>query len=324
MASIGATGSPTYSETLSGIDQMMTVLPDNTANQITARNVRDVAFTLYEEIMGLSSSVDSLTLGLSASLIYYDNGNQSTVSVGGLTAGSTFPNITLQTLIDRMLYTYTLPVLSISINTPVLEYGNTQSVLITWNLTKEKNAINTADIIGPNSSISLSSGLLPTNLFQTATGVVSLQPIVNIVNGFTFSVNDYNAGDGSGSITNIATASVSYSNRIYWGAISSTSSITLSSQILSLSGAGIGSGSELKSTFVSNYDGINAGGNFLAFSWPTSYGTPIFLVNSVVSTAFTKVNSNWLFTNSYGYTASYDVWISDTKQNSPISKFEIN
>lgn len=48
MSAIGTPGSPTYSETLSGLGGMLDVLVDNSSNQITARNVRDVVYTLYQ------------------------------------------------------------------------------------------------------------------------------------------------------------------------------------------------------------------------------------------------------------------------------------
>jgi hypothetical protein len=46
-ASYGVPGSATYSQDLGGLDQMMSALLDNTINQITAKNVRDSSFTLY-------------------------------------------------------------------------------------------------------------------------------------------------------------------------------------------------------------------------------------------------------------------------------------
>ena len=57
MSTYGLSGSATYSQTLTGLDEMMSVIPDNLSNQITARNVRDIVLTLYEDI---SPSIDSL------------------------------------------------------------------------------------------------------------------------------------------------------------------------------------------------------------------------------------------------------------------------
>jgi len=125
------------------------------------------------------------------------------------------------------------------------------------------------------------------------------------------------------------TTTVQWYWKRYWGAFASAyapgnPSFSISdAQILALTGAGVGSGSELSTTLVKNYDGINGGGNYLVFAWPTSWGTPTFVINGLVSTAFTRVRSN-AFINASGGTTSYDVWVSDTQMNSPIAQFQIN
>ena len=56
-----------------------------------------------------------------------------------------------------------------------------------------------------------------------------------------------------------------------------------------------------------------AAGNYLFFAWPTVFGTPIFKVNGLTNTSFTKVKSNFVFTNEVGFSGvNYDVWISNT------------
>ena len=63
-------------------------------------------------------------------------------------------------------------------------------------------------------------------------------------------------------------------------------------------------------------------GMYLVFAWPSVFGTPSFVVNGLLSTAFTKVrgvsNLN-SFTNELGFTSNYDVWVSNTAQNSPLT-----
>lgn len=324
MPSIGITGSATYSETLSSIQQMMSVLPDNTANQITARDVRDVTYTLYNDIIGLSNSVTSIINGGSASDVYYQSPTQSTVTVGGLTAGSYFNNISIQVLLEQLLNPYTQPIISLTSSPSLIEYGNTQSVSLTWNITKQKNTINSATIYRPTQvSYSIPGGSIPTSLFATSSGVVSAYPIINSITSFTFSINDYNAGDTTGSTYGYVVSNVSFSNKIYWGT-SLTSSISTSVQITGLTGAGVGNGNEFSNTLVQNRDGINGSGGYLIFAWPSSYGEPLFILNGMVSTSFLKVNSAWTLTNVYGYTSSYDVWVSDNVQYSPIALFQIN
>jgi len=56
-----------------------------------------------------------------------------------------------------------------------------------------------------------------------------------------------------------------------------------------------------------------AGGNYLFFAWPVIFGTPIFKINGLTNTSFTKVKSNFVFVNELGFSGvNYDVWISNT------------
>jgi hypothetical protein len=114
----------------------------------------------------------------------------------------------------------------------------------------------------------------------------------------------------------------------YWGAFASPYPPTdvrfsiSDAQVLALTGAGIGTGNELSTTLVKTYDGINAGGNYLVFGWPSAWGQPTFVINGLISTAFTRVRSN-SFTNASGGFTNYDVWVSDTELNAPIAQFLI-
>jgi len=89
-------------------------------------------------------------------------------------------------------------------------------------------------------------------------------------------------------------------------------------------GAGIGSGKELRTNRLRSYNGIDGAGQYLAFAWPTSFGTPSFTINGLPNTAFTKISSSISFTNMHSYTTNYDVWLSNTAQNSPITSFVIS
>ena len=56
-----------------------------------------------------------------------------------------------------------------------------------------------------------------------------------------------------------------------------------------------------------------AADNYLFFAWPTIFGTPVFKINGLSNTAFTKVKSNFAFSNEQGFSGvNYDVWISNT------------
>lgn len=313
MATIGTPGSPTYSETLTGLEQMMDVLPDNTGNQISARNVRDVVFTLYDElIIGLSNSQ---LVSLTASNVYYFNDKPSVVTVGGLTMGATFSGMSVSNIFDRMLYPYVAPVINLVATPSILEYGNTQSVSIDWSITKKKNDLVLAYIYRPIESLyAVPSGSLPVTTHDTSIGNITGRPIVNTYTSFTFSVDDTDTSVSpiSGGV-NIFTASVSWQNRRYWGTHSSFTTPTLSSL-----------SSELSVTRIQTRNGISGGGSYIVFGWPTTFGEPTFIVNGMVSNAWTKIGAAISHSNSYGYSESYDVWISNTIQNSTISQFQIN
>ncbi len=56
-----------------------------------------------------------------------------------------------------------------------------------------------------------------------------------------------------------------------------------------------------------------AGNNYLFFAWPSIFGAPTFKINGLSNTAFTKVKSNFAFSNEQGFSGvNYDVWISNT------------
>jgi hypothetical protein len=332
MSTLGLYGSATYSETLTGIEQMMTVLPDNTANQITARNVRDVVLTLYDDIQSVSASASSIPAPF-----LYTNPDLSSETIGGWPSGSSFNNVSLQTMFDTMFYKYVPPIISISAIPNQLEFGSTQPVVLTMNVTAKRNTVTSGNLLKPSGvpnpdpvlSGTLTSGVTSGPLTRT------VSPILNITNTFTFSVSDLNTSviPSTGSANNNTTCSVTWANRRYWGVIdlsaevpsnpnltlnpSATASIAglfTDTLILGLTGAGYGLGNEISSTRAMTKT-MSGGGNYLVFAWPTSFGTPTFYTgSSIPNSAFTKIRSNSSFTNINGYSGTnYDVWISNTQ-----------
>jgi hypothetical protein len=92
-----------------------------------------------------------------------------------------------------------------------------------------------------------------------------------------------------------------------------------------LDGASVTTGNGgFASSFVRSFDGIDGQGQYLCWAFPTSFGTPKFTVNGLQNTAFTKINSSYSYTNIYEYSVNYDVWITNTAQNSAISKLSIS
>ena len=134
---------------------------------------------------------------------------------------------------------------------------------------------------------------------------------------------------GSNVVTlNWSASKVAWRSAVYWGKTPTFALPSMSivgSQPAWADGAGLsGAGKVLLTTRAANYSGINGAGQYLVFAWPTSYGTPAFTVNGLPNTAFTKIGNAVSHTNMHGYTVSYDVWISNTAQNSPIASFIIS
>ena len=88
-----------------------------------------------------------------------------------------------------------------------------------------------------------------------------------------------------------------------------------------LSGAGVLPGYNLSTTKNIVLDGIAGNGQYLIFAWPTQVSgglVPKFYVNGFLSTAFTRVRTISAFVNQYGFITNYEVWVSNTIQNSPL------
>ena len=95
MLEYGLSGSATYSVELTGLDEMMQNIPNNDVNQISARNMRDIVYTLW------------LNGGGGAEFIYTqgpDPSEKSTIKVGGWEVNSNFFDVTLQNLFDTMFF----------------------------------------------------------------------------------------------------------------------------------------------------------------------------------------------------------------------------
>ncbi len=290
----------TLSHTVEDLDQLLANLPDNNNNLIDPKDLRDTAFTLWNKIETVSASF-SIMIGGSTD---YDRATPTGISVGGAVVGSTFSG-TVQDALDKILYPYLAPIASLT-GGNTREFGSSTAVSLNWSVTKKSNSIVSIVVAGIS--------ITPTGGDQSGVQAATATQNVNT----TLSMSAF---DG----TNTATSNtiVTWRNKRYWGT-SATFGALNNAQILALSGAGVGSGNELSNTLTQTRNGINGNGQFLVFAWPTSFGTPTFMVNGLQNTAYTKVNSALSFTNSFGYVNTYDVWMSNTAQNSPIGTFQIN
>lgn len=329
----GATAT-TLSRYYSTIDELLLGLPDNTNNLIQAINIRDAVYTLYEFISNVSI-VASASL---TSSVTYDRSVPSSYlgNVGGVLPGSTFSG-TVQTALDRIFYPYVAPVSSISVvNTP-REYGAPNSVTLNWSVTKNSNSISSIVVAG--------TPQVPTGNSQAGTivsnGTHSNVPGVSQTNTFTINVSD-------GTTPVSSSTQLVWMNRVFWGSLDMSSignpnlttnpgsaslvaSLCTDSAIVNnndgpnfgANANGLLYGSVLSTTKNRTLLGIDGGGEYLIFAWPSNVTgalTPTFTVNGLPNTAFTRVRTSSPLQNVWGFSGTnYEVWVSNTQQNSPLN-----
>lgn len=313
-APIGGSASANSYDT---IQELLYKLPDNTANSIQAKDVRDSVYSLWERISDVSASQ-------SQAIVEYTNTTPTPVTIGGIVAGSTFASQSMSEMWDMLLYPYILPQATLSGGT-TREYGDSNMFTLTWDVVKNSDTIQSITVDGVVITV--------TGLSQSGSQGAAATPYITTT--FSMSVDD-------GTNTVLAYTSFYWSNAIYWGTFSSFGNPGLAlsgSKPFWANGAGVGTGKLLSTDIIHNYNGIDGGGNYLVFAWPKSYapatgtilanmtsGTgykPVFTINGQVSTAWTKIGNNISFTNYYSYVEDYDIWISDTPQYAQINNFDI-
>lgn len=332
----------TLSYAYSTVDELLSQIPDNSQNLIQASDVRDAVYTLWDQIQNVSL----IAASAASASAFFQNPDPTTISVGGIPAGSTFPTQkTMQEMFDQLLYPYVAPLVSPTTSISDREFGQTPilPVNVSWSITKKKLNITSVSFSDGHVPVFTSGSQIQTRNFSTAT--YSQSPGISQTNTFSISV-----GDGQTTVTSNAT--LTWKNRIYWGFIDLTSLgnpnlttnpslatsvglVATDTLIKSLGGAGAGGymyGNSLSTSINGpnggGYNGINGGGKHLIFAWPSNFPnatTPIFTVNGLNSTAFTRVRTNSVFSNQYGFTGTrYEVWVSNTLQNSPIATLQIS
>ena len=325
----GSYSTITESREYSTLDEILIQLPNNSSGLIDASDVRDSVYTLWEKIGQISASVSNI----GTSSVDYIRTAPSTIAVGGISSGSTFSG-TVQDVLDRMLYPYVAPGGSLS-PTFAKEYGDTSgySFNLSWSATVNTSPLTSITV---NSVVKPLSPLSGTQLVTSTHSSSNPSSNPGTIQSYTMSISD-------GTSTISKTASITWKNRIFWGKMdltsignpnlttnpgsaSTVSSLVTSTLIKNLTGAvanGNAYGNELSITKNKTYNSMNGSGQYLIFAWPSNMSgsyTPIFTVNNLGSSAFTRVKTNFAFINQFLFTGSdYEVWISNTLQNSPLN-----
>jgi len=334
------TGSTVESFRYDEVADLLNQIPNNTTNLVKAKDVRDSVFTLWERINDLSVIVASA----SATPTTFMNPDPTTITVGGVVTGTTFPTPqTVQEMFNAILYPYTTPTISLSVVSALSsttqistqkEYGQSLSSVLYWSVTKKSNPIVSVVVNGVTISPITGNSQFGWRIASGTYSSVSGSFPVSTANTFLMTVND-------GASNTTTSATITWMNKIYWGTIdlsgltypnpdltlnpsyttyvSAIVTSTLVKNLATAGGAGVGSGSELSTTKNKTYSVINGNGKYLIFAWPSSVSgtlTPTFTVNGLANTAFTRVQTAWPFTNTYNVTTNYEVWVSNTAYNS--------
>jgi len=330
------------------ISDLLANIPDNNTNLIDAKDVRDAVWTLWNRVEDISLGLSSSGT-FSADLRYDRTRLSSAAAVGGVPTGSTFSG-TIQNVLDRIFYPYTPPTCALN-GGGTRQFGAPISVTLNFTLNKFEKPINAASIqllsgtppITPIPSVVTQNNTIPAT-FTSTNGTTpasivtyathSATPGLSVTNTYTLTVGD-------GTSTAIASTSVVWMNYRYHGTLDlsalsnpdltikpdgSNSAAVAASKILVDSVINSNTIKATPATYnrpivdkkltttknltLTDYDAEN---NYLFFAWPTIFGEPIFTVNGLSVTTFTKVKSNYTFVNEYGFSGvPYDVWISNT------------
>jgi hypothetical protein len=275
-------------------------------------NPRTGKFDMVRSTQWLNSSMANISF----------NGNRA-VTRSGLPAVNT-GDTSLIAWINNYFFPSTSPTATISqsgaTSREYMSTGSALSVDLNWSVTRPV-ACTEISAITVNG---LSQTVNPIGEGQSQNGTLTGQSLTRNTNT-TYSISVV-ANDGK---SGTASTTINWYWAKYWGAFASTLPPTNSgfsitdADILALTGAGSGTGYALASTRTGNYNGINGAGKYLVFAFPSSWGIPQFVINGLISTAWTKVRDN-AFINASGGSTTYQVWVSNTTQASDIAQFTIN
>lgn len=317
----------TQADLYDNIDDLLVNLLDNQDNLIEPIDIRSPIYSLWKRIDDLDVIV-ATAASASVSMFYSNPNPVPSPGLGGISGGTTFSNVTISEMFDRLLYPYQSPAPSISIvGSTTIEFGDptklaSNSITLNWGVTKRTNNITSITVNGVAQSGSpWSSNVSGT---QQRTGTYS----AGLSSNQTFTIV---ASDGTS--TPSASATLTWMNRVYSGVISLSSIGNPNLELFPGSASLVSSlvtdvaiqslfDKPLSTTKNRTLTGIGGSGSYLVFAWPSSVSgalTPTFTVGGFVVTSFTRLRTAQPFVNQYGFTTNYEVWISNTGQNSPVN-----
>jgi hypothetical protein len=285
----------------STVQELLYKMPDNTANLIQAKDVRDSVYTLWQRI----SSVQVTASQSASASVIYSNSLPTPNTVGGIPAGSTFSERTMKQMWDALLYPYIAPAASLA-GGFTREYGDSNAITLNWSVTKRSESITTIVVDGTPVS--------PTGNNQSGTKSTTVPQNINTT--FTMTVSDI----PNGSSTVNATTAASWTNRRYWGTLpvghvlTTVSSLPFAHANISALSSDLNGGQVNGSGFIQTRT-ISTNFDYVVFIFPHnsvnfSTNPPRVSIGGFGNNNWIKTRSNVQFTNQFGYTGTnYDVWI---------------
>ena len=341
VTSIPGFSQSTISYQYDNVDDLLIKLLNNSSNLIDPLDIRDPVYTLWKKI----EDVELVAASANAGAGLFTLATPSTVTVGGIGIGSTFSSSTVTNLLEQMLFPHVAPVPQLTITTPTLlnqEYRSIPaSVTVGLSFSATKRNYNISQIKFNNTNYTTGfpwnsdvSGTVISTSFPQISGFHPTNPGPSYEQVFTMSVTD----DGNGGIlpqkTSVATASIIWQNKVYYGSPILTGGVTFNlnptegtpasqSQVASLVTDTVirGLSSSLSTVKEHTFYQLGSSNRHIVLAWPSSMvgsSNPTFKVNGVVNNAFTRLRNAQPFQSLLLFTTNYEVWISNTPQNSPI------
>lgn len=304
------TGGSSSANKYSTIQELLYKMPDNSANLIQAKDVRDSVYSLWERI----SDVQTVASQSASASSTYTNLTPTLVGIGGIPAGSTFSEAIMQDMWDDLLRPYIAPTAILTTNNPtanVKEYGESNQVALTW--TVIKGSENLVSISVPLTTYPNTTSVVP-NQTPSQSASITVGSQINIDTNFVMTVSD-----GTSTIT--GTQSIMYTNRRYWGTLPIGHAL-VSSSIAPFTHANINTlSNELISPTSSNVytqtRTITTNNNYVVFIFPhnsvdLSTNPTHVSISGLGNNNWVKTRNNVQFTNGTtgAYTGTnYDVWV---------------
>jgi hypothetical protein len=284
------------------------ITPNNIINSIisgeldTLNNVSTVVYTnsaLWNSLPTVSSELKTLISEISATIIY-TNTTPVPTTIGGISAGTTFNNVSIESMFDMLLYPYQSPAFSsftsqYSISTLEVGYTLSSPYIFNWGTTNTSNisanSILIKDITGGNINIATElSNSGPTTVSHT--NIQKATP-----SSHTFSIQGINTQNTTFS----RNLTYTWLWRIYYGNESSTS--LTEEQIEALSN------NNLQSSYSSTYNFALSAGTYKYICFPSTFGSPTNFKDALtnLNVPMNNIDTITMF-NNYDLSAEYSIW----------------